>query len=198
MKYYCSEFEDRFIHRFFDLPEKGVFVDVGAGDGISESNTYFFEKLGWDGICIDADPRHVASLKKHRKRWIKALVSNSHREVVAFYMNKEDPTVSGIVSNEQNRGVVEYPGPVRLEAILEGEGIGKIDLLSIDTEGSELDVLESMDLKEHDPEIIIVEYITHTEMNWEAVFYLEDAGYKVEATKGANQIMRKVKGSKVI
>ena len=52
MKYYSDDLEDRFVHRFFDLPEKGVFIDVGAADGVRGNNTYFFEKLGWEGVCI--------------------------------------------------------------------------------------------------------------------------------------------------
>jgi hypothetical protein len=43
-----------------------VFVDVGAGHPSYLSNTYFFEKNGWTGVCIDADPKQYQFLKKER------------------------------------------------------------------------------------------------------------------------------------
>jgi hypothetical protein len=49
--------EDRYIYNNIDLPANGTFVDVGAGHPIHLSNTYFFEKNGWTGVCIDADPK---------------------------------------------------------------------------------------------------------------------------------------------
>jgi hypothetical protein len=57
--------EDRYIYNNIDLPEKGIFVDVGAGHPIYLSNTYFFEKNGWTGVCIDADPKQYEHLKKN-------------------------------------------------------------------------------------------------------------------------------------
>jgi hypothetical protein len=58
--------EDRYIYTNINLPDKGVFVDVGAGHPIYLSNTYFFEKNGWTGVCIDADPNQYKLLKKER------------------------------------------------------------------------------------------------------------------------------------
>ncbi len=191
MKYYSDDLEDRFVHRFFDLPEKGVFIDVGAADGVRGNNTYFFEKLGWEGVCIEADPRNMESLKKKRKVVVQALISNSDKEKMPFFTNEKDADVSGTIMNKANSDEVKYIKPVKLGAILSRYHISKIDLLSVDTEGSELDVLESMDLKKHDPEIVIVEYITHKETNYDAIAYLEEKGYVTEAIKGANYIMRK-------
>ena len=60
---FFSQFgEDKWIVDNLHYPLNGVFVDVGASDGISGNNTYFFEKIGWQGLCIDADPSHYASL----------------------------------------------------------------------------------------------------------------------------------------
>src|SRR5664279_1724982 len=54
--------EDRYVYRHLNPPKKGVFVDAGAGHPINLSNTYFFEKNGWTGLCIDADPTQIALL----------------------------------------------------------------------------------------------------------------------------------------
>ena len=50
--------EDKWLVDNVELPAKGFYVDVGAGNPINLSNSYLFEKLGWNGLLIDADPRH--------------------------------------------------------------------------------------------------------------------------------------------
>jgi hypothetical protein len=65
---YFSQFgEDKWIVDNLRYPLEGIFVDVGASDGIYGNNTYFFEKIGWRGLCIDADPSHHAYLQANRR-----------------------------------------------------------------------------------------------------------------------------------
>lgn len=47
--------------------KNGFYIDIGAYDGINLSNTYIFEKLGWDGFCVEASPKTFEALKKNRK-----------------------------------------------------------------------------------------------------------------------------------
>ena len=49
---------------FLNKPE-GFFLDIGAHDGVTGSNTFFFEKLGWDGICLEPIPSVFDKLKKN-------------------------------------------------------------------------------------------------------------------------------------
>lgn len=66
---YFSQFgQDLFLNRWFFKDHRGgVFVDVGAFDGVTGSNTYFFEKqLGWRGVAFEANPEVVAELKRNR------------------------------------------------------------------------------------------------------------------------------------
>ena len=76
MKYYGQDQIDKWLVEHCILPEKGVIVDVGAGDGVNMSNSKHFEDKGWTAICIDADPRVKDSLPKNRKHGISALVSS--------------------------------------------------------------------------------------------------------------------------
>ena len=49
--------QDKFIDEFFGKKEKLTFLDVGAHDGVTISNTFFLEKnRNWNGICIEAQP----------------------------------------------------------------------------------------------------------------------------------------------
>ena len=71
---YFSQFgEDKWIVDNLRYPLEGIFVDVGASDGINGNNTYFFEKMGWQGLCIDADPVTVL-LYKQIEDWLKPVL----------------------------------------------------------------------------------------------------------------------------
>jgi len=157
--------EDRYIYKNIDLPEKGVFVDVGAGHPIYLSNTYFFEKNGWTGVCIDADPNQHKYLKKERANVEWAAIAAEEGEVE--FSQAYSPTYSSTVKKEAYKGLMKIPfkktirvPSLKLETVLEKYNIGIIDLLDIDVEGTELDVWKTFDYEKHKPKVIIIEYYT--------------------------------------
>ena len=168
VKYNCfhSQFgEDRYIYKNVDLPEKGVFVDVGAGHPIYLSNTYFFEKNGWTGVCIDADFYQYEYLKKERANVEWAAIAAEEGEVE--FSQAYSPTYSSTVKKEAYKGLMKIPfkktirvPSLKLETVLEKYNIGIIDLLDIDVEGTELDVWKTFDYEKHKPKVIIIEYYT--------------------------------------
>jgi FkbM family methyltransferase len=154
--YYSQFGEDKWIVDNLHYPLKGIFVDVGASDGICGNNTYFFEKIGWQGLCIDADPSHHAYLQANR-RLVETCAVSSIRGEVEFYQHNTDSTWSGIYC----RGVDYTPIKVQsrtLEDLLVLHNIDKIDLLDIDVEGSEIDVWNSFNPDLYQPEVLIIEY----------------------------------------
>jgi hypothetical protein len=53
MKFYSQNNQDKIINHLLKK-KNGVFLDIGANDGITISNTYYFEKkLNWTGLCIE-------------------------------------------------------------------------------------------------------------------------------------------------
>ena len=56
--YYSQSGQDHFIDTFvLNRKTNGVFVDVGANDGVNLSNSYYFEeKRGWTGLCVEPNP----------------------------------------------------------------------------------------------------------------------------------------------
>jgi FkbM family methyltransferase len=154
---YFSQFgEDKWIVDNLHYPLNGIFVDVGASDGVYGNNTYFFEKIGWQGLCIDADPSNYASLRANR-RSVETCAVSCVRGEIEFYRHNTDSTWSGI-----NRKGKDYT-PIKvqshtLEDLLVLHGIDKIDLLDIDVEGSEIDVWNSFNPELHRPEVVIIEY----------------------------------------
>ena len=157
--------EDRYIYETIELPEKGVFVDVGAGHRIELSNTYFFEKNGWTGVCIDAEPTQYELLKRERANVEWAAISAQEGEIE--FSQSYFPTYSSAVGKEEYKGLLKVPfkGTIkvpsyRLETILEKYQIGQIDLLDIDVEGTEIEVWQTFDYEKHKPKVILMEYQT--------------------------------------
>jgi 2-polyprenyl-3-methyl-5-hydroxy-6-metoxy-1,4-benzoquinol methylase len=74
--------------------------------------------------------------------------------------------------------------------LLEEHNIEKIDLLSIDTEGTELDVWNSMDWERHKPSVVIVEAVSQREINVDILPVLEKLGYTYMVTVGPNLIFQ--------
>ncbi len=67
-RYYSQHGQDKFIYEtFFKGKTDGFFVEAGANDGITQSNSFFFEKtLGWKGLCVEPIPEVFEKLKKNR------------------------------------------------------------------------------------------------------------------------------------
>lgn len=162
-KFHSQFGEDRWIFEHVDLPDKGVFVDVGAGHPIALSNTYFFEQNGWTGICVDADPAQCELLKKERANveWTAIASTEGEIEFSQSYLPALSSTLGKNEHNEVMRSLfkdaIRVPS-LKLETLLAKYNIGAIDLLDIDVEGTELEVWKSFDYKKHKPKVLIIEY----------------------------------------
>lgn len=68
MKYFSQFEQDRFLDEVvFNRKKAGFFIDVGAHDGISYSNSAFFEfQRNWTGICIEPNPLVFEKLRSVR------------------------------------------------------------------------------------------------------------------------------------
>jgi FkbM family methyltransferase len=193
MSYYSQFGEDQWIVEHLSLPEQGFFVDVGAGDGISCSNTLHFEEKGWLGICIDADYRCYANLIETRHTPVLAAIRNQVG-MTDFSLAVPRSGWSGV---EPLRGQphIEVKMPcVPLSVVLAGMSVPVIDLLSIDVEGLEREVLESFSLDTFQPKVIIVEYLardTHDHTDDLVSFFTEEP-YQLVHTTDANLIWKRL------
>ncbi len=155
--YYSQVGQDRYLNEYvFKDKKNGFFVDIGAHDGYTLSNSYFFEdKRDWDGICIEPMPNVFSDLSKKRKcKCINAAISKTFGEV-EFLIDKKFDMLSCIY-NEKDRYKIENGEAelIKVPSIPLNEILKDInhpiDFISIDTEGYELEVLESIDLDRFD------------------------------------------------
>jgi FkbM family methyltransferase len=159
--------EEIIIRDFFQDRRKGFFLDVGCGHPIDDSNTYYLEeRLGWSGIGVDALPEMAAKWRRNRpaSRFFNYIVTDHADTVDPFYRAElRARDISSIQKPERDPsgnpvGSEEIRVPtITLTKLLERQGISKIDLLSMDIEGSEPLALAGFDIERFKPALACVE-----------------------------------------
>ena len=168
---------DRKLEEHLDF-DGGFFVEAGASDGVSQSNTYFLERFrGWRGVLVEGIPELAAQCKKNRPRAavVQAALVESARpydtvemhyaglmSTVAGAMDQAGGTEAHIrrgleVQNLKATYTVIVPALTLTDVILQHPPAGEIDLLSLDVEGMEAAVLRGLDFSRFAPRFLCVE-----------------------------------------
>jgi len=192
--YYSQEGEDILLNRIFGKQRNGFYVDVGAHHPRRFSNTYYFYMKGWRGINIDAMPGSMKVFQKLRPNDINLEVAVSEKtQMLTYYMfnepalNSFSKTIMTEHQTEEHRivdtiDVSSLPLYQILNEHLPFEQ--KIDFLSVDVEGFDLQVLESNDWDKYRPRVILVE-IMNSSLNSlinETIYqFLVSKGYRLFA-----------------
>lgn len=147
--------------------EKGLYVDIGAFHPVEHSNTYLFYRENWRGINIDARPGSMELFKKTRPADINLEIGiGPEKAKKTFYEVVNHPTMNsfdldnikknGVSENELKTHVIEVD---TLENILSTylKNNEKIDFMSVDVEGYDLEVLQSNNWSRFQPSVLIVE-----------------------------------------
>lgn len=165
-KSYSQTGEDLILNNFFKYKKNGVYVDVGANDPKKFNNTYLFYTKGWRGINIEPNIKKIKQLKRSRPQDINLNlgVGESVNEL-NFYEFKPDTlsTFSNEIANQyQQMGhklkEVKKVQVLPLKEVFEKYlSSPKIDFMTVDTEGHDLDVLKSNDWTKYRPTYLIIE-----------------------------------------
>jgi len=162
--------QDFFVLDLLNYKKNGFFVDLGASDGVTASNTFLLEKFyKWEGICVDPNPQTIKSLVGARDSHICDLaVWETSGEVKPFkFLNDQtefygwnlrsglSETVVGLDSRYSEFNVFT----ITLNDLLELYNAPyDIDYVSMDLEGSEINVLRSFDFTENFVKIWTIEH----------------------------------------
>lgn len=213
-QYHSQCGQDKFFNELlFKNKKNGLFVDVGAHDGISLSNTYFFEKeLNWTGLCIEPMPDVFEKLAKNRNCLCICGCVHKEHNVMKDFMRISGPLemLSGLKEKMDpkhliliKRGIAKEGGSYEIikvhcfniNKLLAEANISHVDLLSIDTEGGELDIIKSIDFSKFQIDAITVEDNYGSK---ELQSYLLSRGYrfirqlKQDLLFGHNSVMQRV------
>lgn len=157
--------QDIFVLIQLDFQRDGYFVEFGATNGVDLSNTWLLEKkFGWKGILAEPSKNWHADLSRNRSSNIekKAVWIRSNEKLT--FLESSVPELSTIadfrkIDGHSRKGKTYKVETISLENLLSKFDAPKvIDYLSIDTEGSELDILTNFDFEKYKFRIITVEH----------------------------------------
>ena len=167
--YFSQEGEDIILRRIFGDQTNGFYVDIGAHHPKRFSNTCYFYDRGWQGIKIDAMPGSMKIFQKFRPRDTNLEIAISEKEQqLAYYMFNE-PALNGfsksISEDRQNKQyhiertvtIPSFPLSKTLDKFLPSGQ--KINFLSVDVEGLDLQVLASNDWNKYRPKVVLAEVL---------------------------------------
>lgn len=155
-----------FVVYLFEGKERGTYIDVGANDGITWSNTLVLEEgYNWSGLCIEPHPIVFEKLKKNRQSKCLNIGVSDQNEILEFcniegyaemlsgftkfYCESHKKRVETETKEHKDKVSYSNINSRKLGDVLREKGINRVNYLSIDTEGSELQVLKGTNLEEN-------------------------------------------------
>jgi FkbM family methyltransferase len=185
---YAQWGEDRLVWEYFHRKPHGFFIEVGANDPVTGSQTYLLERKGWTGILVEPQPWCCNRLRQRRQSTVfqAACGSPAQRGQARFHIAKNDSRSA--MSQYDHDGSVTWIDAIdvlvlTLDDILEKAGQCSLDFLSIDVEGGELDVLKGLSFQRYKPALVVVEDYVFT---LDVHRYLVDQNYKLVKRTGSN------------
>lgn len=181
--------QDLIAYIYFNAKPKGFFVDIGAFDGVQISNTCVLEQIGWDGICIEPLPEVFEALQQNRTCHLyNVAIAGQSQQDAKFYKVSDQLGLSGLEQQMPERiqqglrkqGLAIESMPVQTmtfdEVMKNHPAIGVIDFLSLDVEGGEMQVLETIDFERFLFGLITIENNPGTTVLRE---YMAKRGYRI-------------------
>jgi FkbM family methyltransferase len=188
--------QDNFLNAYiFKGYMHGIFVDVGAHDGKTYNNTLFFEETyKWTGINIEPIPNVYKTLQNNRPSCINlnCAISNSDNITKDFMINTGyTEMLSGLIETYDERHLSRIKNEAlehncsmtivkvvtrTLESIFLENNMSNVNFLSIDTEGSEFDVIKSINFNKVFIDVICFEN-NYDDVSEPIIEYLQAKGY---------------------
>ena len=202
--FHSTQGEDEFLMNYFNGLCHGTYIEMGALDGVRSSNTFAFNKLlEWKGVLIELNPTSYQKLAQNRPNeiaTIHAAVCDS-RKTVHWYKAKAGPLC----------GIWEFTSPhyrerwwvnaslkdtvpiecSPLQHLLDKHAPNHsfFDIFSLDVEGAEFQVLQSLDFEKVGFGMILVENDTHNmRKNLAVTTMLQSLGYNLLQRQGNNDV----------
>tara|TARA_B100000029_G_scaffold484109_1_gene535963 strand:+ start:1777 stop:2556 length:780 start_codon:yes stop_codon:yes gene_type:complete len=177
--------QDLFVLSELNLKKKGFFVEFGATDGVTFSNTYLLEKeFGYKGILAESNPKQCKNITNNRDAKIEnKCVWRESNMKLEFVDVADFSTIKEFSSNDMHSNIRKNKPTFFVETISLTDMLVKhdapllIDYLSIDTEGSEFEILSSHNFDQYKFSVITVEH-NFTNQREKIFKLLTKKGYK--------------------
>lgn len=200
---------DYLLELAFGRRNRGYFVEVGANDGVSHSNTFVLAELGWSGIYVEPVPEMAKLCRRNHSGHSVKIIEMA---ITAPGVDCLEVTLAGELSSASpvnvdlyrnlpwaRQHVTERVITVRaatLDRILSDYSVPiGFDLLVVDVEGFEEEVFQGFDLQRFLPRVIVVELVdTHRDFfemadsSRRVRSMIEDSGYEIQYKDSVNTV----------
>jgi len=161
--------QDLKVIEFYNNKKNGFFIEIGASNGIELSNTYLLEtQYDWKGICCEPVPGKFEQLKKNRPNsiCIKEAVYNQSGNICTFDIAHHYDLLSGISENidahkhlvDKNKTSIQVQTISLLDVLKNANAPSFIEYMSLDTEGSEFEIIKNFDFEKYTFGLIDIEH----------------------------------------
>lgn len=140
--------------------KNGLFVEVGACDGLALSNTYWLEKnKNWRGILCEPASFWHKELSQNRPNCIleKRPIFSEPKKLINFNVQAGGRSFIEKEIKSKKENVIRLES-ISLNQMFLDNNLSKIDYLSIDTEGSEFEIIKNLNFNKFRPSIITIEH----------------------------------------
>jgi len=178
--------QDLWVLEYFPV---GVFVDVGFNDGITISNTKLLEEKGWSGLGIDPFPKNCRS---RTKTILEIGCVYSEDTEIEFVCASDLGGIKEHIDAHKDHSLVRSAHTVRIQAkplehFLQKYSMpSKIEYLSIDTEGSEYEILASFPFDKYLFGCITCEHNNELEKREKIIKFLNQKNYLLDRELGVD------------
>jgi len=161
--------QDLAVLEYYNNKEGGYFVEVGAADGIELSNTYLLEtKYKWKGICVEPIPEQYKKLLTNRpnSKCSNDAVYYKSGMTLQFDIANNGNLISGLTEHidthkakvDANKTTINVKTISLTDLLEQYDAPNFIEYLSLDTEGSEYEILKEFDFDKYKFGLIDVEH----------------------------------------
>lgn len=206
--------QDRVVDTLLEGKRGGFFIEAGGYDGEQHSNTLFLERSrGWSGVLIEANPHLFHRLEnKKRKCYIinaglsmsgqaqavnfrmagplggfSELQTQEHLQRISSEIDSNQPWMQGDEGSGSEVEIMTYPLQDLLQCIEEKTRQGiVVDFFSLDTEGSEYDILKAIDFSLITIGVMVVEYNGNEAAKNKIIALMETNRFQVKSSDGTD------------
>jgi FkbM family methyltransferase len=171
---YSQNNEEEIVLNYFGN-KTGTFLDIGANDGITLSNTFELVSNNWSGTLVEASPaayERLSNMYQQNDRLVllNYAVADYNGEIILHesgqLLGKGDIALVSSTRQDETERWVSLNMPfkdvsvkcITFEKMIEETRFKTYDFISLDIEGMELDVLPQMDLNKLETKLICVEF----------------------------------------
>lgn len=189
LTYYSHIGQDAWVAQCLRFKRNGFFLDFGAFDGRTISNTLALEEsLGWKGICVEPNPHYFPDLCRCRSSInVNVALWPQSRQRLRFIDAHGLSSLESFKNADANanrrsnatRSTIEVDTLNPNELLTRFSAPQLIDYLSLDVEGAEMEILQALDLTFYSIALMTVEHNHQLEHQRQIRAYLASFGYQV-------------------